>query len=160
MRKGFTMFLRLAVLVLGLLILLVSIFYIPKIGGLAYSLYPDKIWMPYAVLGTIYLTAFPFYLVLFRTLQLIEYIEGMNAFSARSVQALRSIKRAAASISLIYAAGSPLFFMIADKYDGQGIVLSLAVVIFACLAVSVFASVLELLLVEAIRIKTENDLTV
>jgi hypothetical protein len=60
----------------------------------------------------------------------------------------------------LYAAGMPLFYLIAEMDDAPGIIVIGMVVIFASMVIAVFAAVLQRLLQEAIDIKSENDLIV
>ncbi len=73
---------------------------------------------------------------------------------------MKKIKFAAFSISAIYAVILPFVYVVAEIDDAPGLILVGMIPIFASLVVAVFAAVLQKLLNEAIKIKSENDLTV
>lgn len=160
MKRASTLVLRLAVILIGLGVFMMSILFLPQIARLAAFLFPDLSVMPHLVLGQLILTAIPFYYALFQALALLGLIDRQAAFSKFSVLRLRNIKKAAILISILYTLASPLYYMIADRDDAPGILLIVLIVLFAAFAVGVFAAVLETLLQDAIRIKAENDLTV
>lgn len=160
MKKASTLVLRLAVILLGSVVLLLSLLFLPQIWALSLYLFPDLTLMSYLVLGQLLLTAVPFYYALLQAWALLGLIDRQAAFSGASILRLRNIKKAAVLISVLYAAASPLYYLMADRDDAPGILLIVLIVLFAAFAVGVFAAVLETLLQDAIRIKAENDLTV
>ncbi len=105
-------------------------------------------------------TIVPFLFALLQGLLLLRYIDRNTAFSEQSVKAIRVIKYCAASISVFYALAMPFIVYVAEKDDAPGVVLLGLVFIFAPLITAVFAAVLQMLLRNAIDIKSENDLTV
>ncbi|WP_230161691.1 DUF2975 domain-containing protein, partial [Peribacillus simplex] len=108
----------------------------------------------------LYASAIPFYFALYQAFKLLSYIDKNKAFSELSVRALKTIKNCAITISVLYVAGMPLFYLLAEMDDAPGIILIGMVVIFASMVIAVFAAVLQRLLQEAIDIKSENDLIV
>jgi len=160
MKRGTTLFLKFAVILIGLPILAVCIFLVPGIANYAAELYPDHTYLRYLVLIDLYAAAIPFYIALYQAFQLLGYIDKNKAFSELSVGALKNIKYCAAAISILYAAGLPLFYLVAEKDDAPGIIVIGMVMSFASIVIAVFAAVLQRLLQEAIAIKSENDLTV
>jgi hypothetical protein len=160
MKQVTTLFLKLAVIFIGIPVLALCIFLVPKIGNFAGELYPDIAYMKSLVLIDMYAAAIPFYFALYQAFKLLSYIDKNNAFSELSVRALKIIKNCAITISGLYAAGMPLFYLIAEMDDAPGIIVIGMVVIFASMVIAVFAAVLQRLLQEAIDIKSENDLIV
>ncbi len=159
MKQGTTLFLKIAVILIGIPVLALCIFLVPKLGNFAGELYPDMAYMKSLVFIVMYGAAVPFYFALYQAFNLLRYIDGNTAFSELSVKALKNIKCCAITISGLYVIGSPLFHFIAKKVDPPigfvGII-----IIFASLVIAFFAAVLQKLLKEAIDIKSENDLTV
>jgi hypothetical protein len=153
MNFGSTLFLRGVIYCIGLAALGVCVI----IAGVSLS---GNAGMFLPVLGLIFLSALPFFYALYNGLLLLRYIDKNIAFSELSVKAIRSIKLAAFAISVLYAAGMPLFIYVAEADDAPGGVLIALVFIFATMIVGVFVAVLERLLQNAIDIKSENDLTV
>lgn len=160
MKRGTTLILKIAVILIGIPVLALCIFLVPEIGNFAAELYPDHAYIKYLVLIDLYATAIPFYFALYQAFKLLGYIDKNKAFSGLSVQVLKNIKYCAITISILYMVGMPLFFLMADMDDAPGIILIGLVMIFASLVIAVFAAVLQRLLQEAIDIKSENDLTV
>lgn len=160
MKRGSTLFLKLAVILIGIPFLALYIFVVPEIANFAAELYPDISVIKYLVFIDLYATAIPFYFALYQAFKLLSYIDKNNAFSELSVKALKNIKFCAVAISILFVLGMPLFYMIAELDDAPGIILIGLVLIFASMVIAVFAAVLQRLLQEAINIKSENDLTV
>ncbi len=160
MKRGSTIFLKGAVILMGLPVLAIYIFLVPEIGSFAAELYPDHSYLKFLVWIDLYATAIPYYTALFQAFKLLGYMDKQQSFSDLSVQALKSIKRCALAVSGLFALGMPLFYLVAEKDDAPGLILIGMVFIFASLVIGVFAAVLQRLLMEAIAIKSENDLTV
>ncbi|MEK4760855.1 DUF2975 domain-containing protein [Viridibacillus sp. FSL E2-0187] len=160
MKQVSTLFLKVAVVLIGIPILALCIFVVPEIAKFASELFSNIPYIKYLVLIYFYVTAIPFYFALYQAFKLLSYIDKSKAFSELSVRALKNIKFCAVIITTLYVVGMPLFYFMAELDDAPGIILIGMVVIFASLVIAVFAAVLEKLLKDAIVIKSENDLTV
>ena len=160
MKQVTTLFLKLAVIFIGIPVLALCIFLVPKIGNFAGELYPDIAYMKSLVLIDMYAAAIPFYFALYQAFKLLSYIDKNQAFSELSVRALKKIKNCAITISGLYVVALPLVYIIAQWDDAPGLVLIGMVIVVASMVIAVFAAVLQRLLQEAINIKSENDLTV
>jgi hypothetical protein len=158
--KRETLFLKLALFLIGLPVLAMCIFVVPGIGNFAATLFPEKSYLKSLVFIDLYAAAIPFYVALYQAFKLLTYIDKNNAFSELSVKALKHIRNCAIAISIIYAAGMPLLYLMAERDDAPGIIVVGMVITFASLVIAVFAAVLQKLLKDAIDIKSENDLTV
>jgi hypothetical protein len=154
MERGSTIFLRGVIFLLAMAVLALCMFVLPRIIGSIDVTGYDPI-----LLG-MYVTAIPFFIALYQTLKLLNYIDTNKAFSPLSVKALKNIKYCAIIISAWYTVGMPYIFYVADQDDAPGVVAIGLVIIFASFVIAVFAAVLQRLLQNAIAIKTENDLTV
>ena len=150
MKRYSTLYLRIAVVLIGLPVLAICIFWLPN--AIDYLRVPVTIGA--------YLAALLFFAILFKAFRLLSYIDQNKAFSTLSVAVLKQIKQFAFSISLIYAALIPFLIPIADADDAPGLMGLPLIFIFASSVIGVFAAVLERLLQDAIAIKEENDLTV
>ncbi|MEG0497813.1 MAG: DUF2975 domain-containing protein [Carnobacterium sp.] len=158
MKKGTTLFLKLAVLLIGLPILALSLFgLIWLINNQASPAYNQLL---YPILIGIYVSVFPFFAALYQAFKLLNHIDRNQAFSDLSVKALKNIKFCALLISGLYLVILPFIFGLAQMDDAPGLVLVGMIPIFASLVIAVFAAVLQKLLQEAIKIKSENELTV
>lgn len=154
MKKGSTLFLKVVVVLFGLLIAGLCLV------GLPLAISSDNTGMYRPLLIGMYFPAIPFFLALYQALKLLSYIDANTAFSEQSVKALKLIKYCGMIISAMYALGMPYIFYVADLDDAPGVVLISLVFTFTPLVVAVFAAVLQKLLQSAIDIKSENDLTV
>ena len=159
MKQVTTLFLKLAVIFIGILVLALCIFLVPHMANFASNLYPNIAPLKYLVFIVMYGAAVSFYFALYQAFNLLRYIDENTAFSELSVKALKNIKCCAITISGLYVLGLPLFRFIAKKVDPP-IALIALIIIFASLVIAVFAAILQRLLQEAINIKSENDLTV
>lgn len=157
--KRETIFLRIAIYIMALIMLAICIIVIPHhlIGAnkLMHNLFYN--W----ILGSgMYLTALLFFTVLWQALKLLHLIDQNKAFSKFSVNNLKKIKIAAYFACLIYILESPFFYMFADKDDAPGVVVIGIILAGTALVIALFASMLQKLLNQAIKIKSENDLTI
>ncbi|MES9696412.1 MULTISPECIES: DUF2975 domain-containing protein [Bacillus] len=160
MKQGSTLFLKTAIILIGIPVLALCIFLVPNIGNYAAELYPDIAYIKYLILINLYATVLPFYFALYQAFKLVSFIDKGNAFSKLSVRTLKKIKNCAVTISILYVAGMPLFYLVAERADAPGIIILGMLLIFASMVIAVFAAVLQRLLKDAIDIKSENDLTV
>ncbi len=158
MKHGTTLFLKIAVILIGIPVLALCIFGLiwlahnPVNPGYAHILYP--------ILIGIFVSAIPFFVALFQALRLLSHIDKNIAFSGLSVKALKNIKYCAVTICTLYAVIMPFVYFVAEKDDAPGLIIIGMIPIFASLVIAVFAAVLQKLLQEAIDIKSENDLTI
>lgn len=158
MKRGSTLFLKIAVFFIGTPVLSLGIFGLVWLPNNPAN--PDYAYMLYPIVIGMYLSAIPFYIALYKAFKLLSYIDKNQAFSQISVKALKHIKHCATIFSILYVAILPFVFMLAQVDDAPGGAIIGMVPIFASMVIAVFAAVLERLLQEAINIKSENDLTV
>ncbi|KEK21878.1 DUF2975 domain-containing protein [Bacillus gaemokensis] len=158
MKRVSTLFLKIAVILIGIPILALCIFGLPWLANNPVN--PDYAHILYPILIIMYVSVIPFFVALYQAFRLLSYIDKNKAFSKLSVRALKNIKYCAITISILYVVGMPLFYFMAEIDDAPGIILIGLVVIFASMVIAVFAAVLQKLLKDAIDIKSENDLTV
>lgn len=158
MKRGTTLFLRMAVFLIGAPVLALGLF------GIYYLLKnpanPDYAHILYPIVIGMYISVIPFFGALFQAFKLLSYIDKNQAFSDLSVTALKKIKLFAMTISGVYVIVLPFIAMVAELDDAPGLIIIGMVPVFAPFVIAVFAAVLQRLLQEAITIKSENDLTV
>lgn len=158
MNKGTTLFLKITVCLIGIVILAIGIVGLPQLATYTATMFPEFAHLQYPVLIGIYVTMIPFFLALYKAFTLLQYIDYRDAFSDLSVKALKVIKYCAITISIIYVIGSA--YLLSQNAFHPGIALIGCSIIFASIVIAVFAAVLQLLLKNAIDIKSENELTV
>ncbi|GEK60291.1 DUF2975 domain-containing protein [Marinococcus halophilus] len=160
MKKGSTLFLKIAVICIGLPVLALCLFGLPVIAREAAGSETGFAYVMYGILAVMYAAAIPFFIALYQAFKLLNYIDNNKAFSELALNALKMIKYCAVVISGLYVAGMPLFYIFAELDDAPGVILIGAGFVFAPAVVAVFAAVLQKLFQHAIDIQYENDLTV
>jgi hypothetical protein len=158
MKQYSTIFLKGAVILVGIPVLAVCIFGLYWLAS--HPANPSYAPILYPIVAGIYASAIPFFIALYQALRLLSYIDKSKAFSELSVKALKNIKYCANTISIIYVIVMPFVYLVAEKDDAPGLIVIGMVPIFVSMIIAVFAAVLQRLLKEAIDIKSENDLTV
>jgi hypothetical protein len=160
MKHGSTLFLKIAVFLIGTPVLALCIFGLSRFDpNSPYWQLPELAKLQYPILIGMYAAMIPFFFALYQTLKLLSYIDKNEAFSQVSVKALKNIKYCAITISILYVLEMPFLYLLTKVDDAPGIVIGM-VVTFASMVIAVFAAVLQKLLQEAIDIKSENDLIV
>ncbi len=114
-----TLFLKLTLIFIGIMVLALCIFLVPKIGNFAAELYPDLSYLKPLILIDMYAAAIPFYIALYQSFNLLSYIDKKQAFSELSVKALKNIKFCAITISTLYLLGMPLYYLMSKKLTLQ-----------------------------------------
>jgi hypothetical protein len=160
MKRKSTNFLRFVIILIGAGVLALCIFALPEMREGGSAEFPTASRAVFLIMIGLYLTAIPFFVALWQTLKLLRYIDRNKAFSDSAVKTLRNIKYCAIIIGVLYVAGVPLLFPIADADDAPGLMIFGAATACAPITVAVFAAVLQKLLQNAIDIKSENDLTI
>ncbi|WP_019413507.1 DUF2975 domain-containing protein [Paenisporosarcina sp. TG20] len=160
MKRGTTIFLKIAVYLIGTPVLAVCIYGLSRFDpNSPYWQLPELANLQYPLLIGMYAAMIPFFFTLYQTLKLLSYIDNNEAFSELAVKALKNIKYCAITISILYVLEMPFLYLLTKVDDTPGILIGM-VIIFASMIIAVFAAVLQKLLKNAIDIKTENDLTV
>jgi hypothetical protein len=158
MERGSTLFLRMAVFLIGIPVLALCIFGVSWLAKNPVN--PDYAHILYPILIGMYVSVIPFFVALYQAFKLLSYIDKNQAFSELSVKALKNIKFCAMTISGLYVVMMPFVFLVAELDDAPGLIIIGMVPAFASMVIAVFAAVLQRLLKNAIDIKSENDLTV
>ncbi len=159
MKQGSTMFLRAAVLILGLIVLALCIWAAPVISKQVEE-FLNISYLYYFILGGLYATALSFFFALYQAFKLLNYVDNNTAFSELSIKALKNIKYSVLIISILYAIAMPVVYLVAEKDDAPGLIVIGMMFVTAPIVIAVFTAVLQKLLQNAIDIKKENDLTV
>jgi len=158
MKRGSTLFLKMAVILMAIPVLALCIYGLPWLANNPVN--PDYAHILYPILTGMYVSVIPFFVALYQAFKLLSYIDKNQAFSELSVKALKNIKFCAMTISGLYVVIMPFVYLVADLDDAPGLIIIGMVPIFASMVIAVFAAVLQRLLHEAIDIKSENDLIV
>lgn len=154
MKQGSTLFLRLAIWLIGLFILSLCIFVLPR------GITEDSTGLYAPIIVGMYIAAIPFFSALYQAIGLLTNIDNNKAFSRLSVKGLRTIKFCAIAITTLFVAGLPYIYYAADKDDAPGVLMAALVISFASTVIVTFSAVLQKLVQTAVEIKEEHDLTV
>jgi hypothetical protein len=160
MNRVSTIFLRVALLGMGLIALGLCALVLPAIYQDWGRAFPDVAYMKYPFLIGLSAAVIPFFIALYQAMRLLHYIDRNKAFSNLATTALRNIKYCAFAFSGLYATCLPAIYHVADKEDAPGLLVIGLIFVGVPLVLGVFAAVIQGLLQNAIDIKSENDLTV
>lgn len=155
-----TIFLKVVLLIIGLPVLAICIFWVPGLAGIVRGQGSAEIYLIYPVFLAVYVSALVFFFALYQAFCLLNYIDKNTAFSDMSIKALKKIKNCGVGIAVLYAVAMPFVYILAEMDDAPGLILVGLIMIFAALVIASFAAVLEALLKSVIEIKQENELTV
>ena len=158
MNRGSTIFLKIAVLLVGTIVFFLCVFFLPWLANDTANMYPEFAFLQYPVLLGLYVTTIPFFIALYQALKILKLIDHEAAFSESSVNILNFIKYCAITISILYVIGSIL--LMSQNALHPGIAIVGFIIIFSSVVIAVFVGVLQKLLRNALDIKSENDLTV
>src|SRR3989338_3777008 len=148
MKRGSTIFLKVVIVLIGIVTLAVMIRF-PLTEGRAvnldlFSIYAD----PFIVYG--YLASIPFFVALYQAFKLLGYIGQNKIFSLNSVKALRTIKYCAIVLSvLILMVGLYIRIFHAEGDDPAGFLAVAIVTIFISIVIATVADVFEIILQSA-----------
>lgn len=163
-KSGSTIFARGVVYLVGIAALLVCTILLPELAREEAVGKPANAYLTNLFLVGAYVLSIPFFVALYQTLQLLNYIDGNKAFSNRSIKALQNIKICAvvfsALIIVAVIAGISLSRSVDPREDVTFMVTLGFIFTFVSSVIAVFVAVLQKLLTDAVALKSENDLIV
>ncbi|MFB2517685.1 DUF2975 domain-containing protein [Lysinibacillus sp. OTC-L20] len=159
-KKGSTIFLKSVIMLLGIPVLALGLFWLPGIASRDAAAHPESSYLSYLFLLYVYALCIPYYTALYKAYRLLTNIDQHKAFS-KSVRALRTIKNCALTIVAGLVLGiTSIMIMFTGKEDITGIITLTLISIFVTSTIATFAAVLHRLLQKAIDLQNENQLTV
>ena len=158
-KGGSTLFLQLVIVLVGLGAL-AELIRFPQTEGRAAHLSLMEIYLdPGVAYG--YLASVPFFVALYQAFRVLGYAAHDDAFSERSLRAVRTIKHCAMLlIGFAVVAATYLSVVVRGQDDIAGGMALCVFTMFGSIVVAAAAAVFERLLRNAAEIKSENDLTV
>jgi hypothetical protein len=161
MRRSSTVFLRLVIVLVGLLAAALLLIEPTREGRNAHAtlfqIYFNDPFLAYAYAGSI-----AFFIALYQAFRLLAFVGRSEVFSTQSVKALRTIKYCA--IVLVgFLLGAEAYFLVVQRRredDIAGGVMMGLLLIFVSVVAATAAAVFEKTLQSAVDLKSENDLTV
>lgn len=158
MKRGSTLFLKLVILLIAIVVLTWIIVF-PQLEGRAKNLDLISIYSdPFIIYG--YIASIPFFVGLYQAFRLLNFIDANQAFSQDAVNTLKNMKFA--SLSLIGFIALAVFYIrfFAQGDDPAGPTALGIIISFASIVIATAAAVFQKLLQNAVDLKSENDLTV
>ena len=156
--RGTVTFLKVNIFIMGIIILALCLFWLPGLAKDSAEMNPEFAHLRLPVLVGLYFTAIPFFLAMYQAFKLLIFIESEIAFSELAVITLGHIKNCAITIIILYLIG--IFLLLSQNALHPGIAIIGFVIIFTTLVISLFTAVLQQLLTSALKLITENELTV
>ena len=106
----------------------------------------------------IYATGIPFFIAIYNTFKLLNFIEKDAAFTMNATNCLDVITKCAISEIALYFGGI-VYLDVNDAMQPDIVLLGL-VIIFVAFIIGIFAEILKELLIKVVEIKNENELTI
>lgn len=159
--RGSTLFLRLAIAGMALIVVLFCVLVMPVI----YREWPIELphlasWR-YWILFVFSASATAAFYAAYHIYKILNLIDRNKAFSKATVKELEQVKYTGYVVSGLSVATLPLVYFLADSDDAPGLILIFSAIFIGIpLVVAVFSSVCQRLFQNAIDMKKENDLTV
>jgi cytochrome bd-type quinol oxidase subunit 2 len=159
MKKTSTVFLQVAVVLFGIVVLAILIRF-PLVEGRAENLNLVNIYAdPFILYG--YAASIAFFVVLYKAFRLLGYVGRNNVFSPEAAKTLKHIKDSAIVLSvMIVLAGLYIILSHHEDDDPAGFFVVCIVATFIAAVVATAAAMFEKILQKAIDLKSENDLTI
>ncbi|WP_336773946.1 DUF2975 domain-containing protein [Paenibacillus sp. MMO-58] len=157
MNRVSTFFLKITVLLMAIPAIAVCVFAVIALIRNDPNQFPGR--MHLSDIG-FFVAVIPYFIALYMAMRLLGYIDKNIAFSELSVRALKKIKYCGVCIGIIFVAMMPFVFVMARQEDAPGIIVMGLAVAFASFVIAVFGALLERLLQNAIKLKSENELIV
>lgn len=161
MKKHSTRFLQGIIVFIGIAVLILMLWE-PHLEGRNVHATIFEIYFKDPFLAYIYLASANFFVALYQAFKLLGYIGENRVFSPLAVRALRMIKYCALVFagSIVGAEGYLMIVLRKIEEDIAGGVMMGLILIFVSVVIAAVTNVFEKLLQNAVKIKSENDLTV
>lgn len=150
--------LRASLTVISIMILALSVFWLPYMARMTVEVNPEFAYLKYPILVGMYCTCIPFYIGVVHTFKLLNLINKDIAFTEEACKSLRIIIFSAIGVFVLYIIG--IMYLGVVNALHPGILIMGFVIMLASLIIAVFAGVLKALLMKAIEIKNDNELTI
>ncbi len=161
MKRGSTLFLQVAIVLIGIGALAL-ILWQPRLDGVEAHATLFQIYFTDLFQNYVYVACIPFFVALYQAFTLLKYITENKVFTLDSVKTLRIIKHCAIMIVAFITVAEVYFFVVQFRVEegiAKGFVIGL-VMIFLSTVIATATAVFERLLQSAVELKNENDLTV
>lgn len=159
MKSGSTLFLKVVIILIGI-VALAGLIRFPLTEGRAAHLDLLSIYLD-PVIVYMFVASIPFFVALYQAFKLLGFIGQNKVFSLSSVKTLRIIKYCASAIAGFIVVGIVVLVITHHGEDDPAGPVALGIfTTFTSIVVATAAAVFEKLLQSAVDLKSENDLTV
>ena len=158
MKKWMLNLLKISLVVIGFVILMLSIFWLPSVANTLAEQNPEYAYLKYPLLFGIYLTCIPFYIGVYNGFVILRLIEKDKAFTEYTNKSLTYIFYSSIAIILLYVIG--MVYLIFNNALHPSLFLLGVSIIFMSFTIASAAGVIKALLIKVIEIKNEHDLTI
>ncbi len=163
-KSGLVLFAKGVVSLGGIAAIAVCVILLPELAREELTGNPESTHLTYFFLASAYIIALPFFVALYQTFRLLQHIDSSKVFSDHALTALKKIKICAIVFSLliiIAVIGGISFSWIVNPQEDVTFMITLGgIITFVSGIIAVFITLLEKLLIEAIALKSENDVIV
>ncbi|WP_422122324.1 DUF2975 domain-containing protein [Planococcus sp. X10-3] len=159
-RHASTLFLKAVLLLIAGVALALCVFGLPGMAAMDAQLHPETAYLQYPFLIAAYIFFLPFFIALHQTFRLLTFIDRGEAFSDVAVKGLKTIKYCALTIIAFIVLGEGATIALIRDDDITHIITIGVLITFGSSVIAIFAGLLQKLLKDAIRMKSENDLIV
>ncbi|XKE95399.1 DUF2975 domain-containing protein [Metaplanococcus flavidus] len=159
-KQASTLFLKVVLVLMALAVLALCVFGLPGMAARDAELHPEKAYLQYPFLISAYVFFIPVFIAMYQAFKLLTYIDLNQAFSELAVKSLKIIRYCAYAVIVFIVLGEMATIALIRGEDITHIITLGAIGSFACITVAVFAGLLQKLLKDATRIRSDNDLIV
>ncbi|MFC6261780.1 DUF2975 domain-containing protein [Levilactobacillus fujinensis] len=155
--KRETLFLKLALTIIGLIVIVLGIVVVPfLVDGTTHIMHGFSFVMG----GGLLVTCGCVLNAVVQAYTLLQRVDQNTAFSLKSITALKRIKWSAYIVAVMFLGMLPLAYWWTNAADAPGILLLSCLILAAATVIGIFASILQKLVANAFAFKTENELTI
>ncbi len=158
MKRRSTIFLQIVIVLIGIGALAVMLWF-PHIEGRNAHATLFEIYFKDPFLAYAYIASIAFFVALYQAFKVLGFAGQNKVFSQAAVKALRTIKYCAIAI-IGFVAVAVIFIMLADSDDRAGGVFLGVIITFGSIVIATAAAIFERILLNAVDMKSESDLTV
>ncbi|MCH4163173.1 MAG: DUF2975 domain-containing protein [Lentilactobacillus diolivorans] len=151
--KFLTLFLKLILIVLGLMVLLLCTLGFPDLFEKLKIIYPHYFLEQSLFIAGLYASAILFYFASINAYRILNLIDHHTAFSTTALNAIIKVKKAVFGMGVCYMFLLPFIYRVAIIEQAPGLVLMMGAIVAIPYILATFAAILERLLKEAIQLK-------
>lgn len=159
-KQASTLFLKAVLLLMALAVLALCLFALPGMAARDAELHPETAYLQYPFLISAYVFFIPIFIAKYQAFKLLTYIDRNQAFSELAVKSLKIIRYCAYAVIVFIVLGELATIALIRGEDITHIITLGAIGSFASIVVAVFAGLLQKLLKDAARIRSDNEMIV